>query len=681
MASNRYYDSIVNSGDPNVGVDNVYATIEAARAASRVSIFVIASTDAADITIAAGDAVQRIVGEASASASVPVNITCQKSDVAFEYLLFNGKSLHLDGARCVALACAFIGAVTSGTGLVNSGAIGAGTLNIPWDTGTNGGLRANGYARIDDEVLAYSSGGGAVSGALVISNVNLRGHIETAALAHADNTVITDMTAAHVSINSTDCEILACRFVGCSNPNAQCVIFFASCARPKITDCKFVSCATWSHWAIYPETTTRPTVPGIQIVGCEVDSPTSARIVEGWNMDTQSPFGTSSASGAGQLSGNLFRNFNGDVMRAYFESWNIAGNTIDGVARNTLTYQVNNAANIGAADTTIAYDTAAGVGTLPPRCGRIKIDTEIIYYGSFSGTQFLNCKRGADGTVAAIHLDNAAIENRSQCAIYTPGGPAVFGAAGNLYSGNTFVNMTMFCTQDGGHSNAALTFSTNLIGANNTIKYIDSNTSYKFLENVIALTASTWDFRSGTLQVVFGGIATVTTAANVPTDLTYFTATKGAAPAGLLSTRMFPSGVNISFGKTAGDLGVTVVPMTNKTGGNSVAKTLVDVSAATANAFATPAAGVSTKVAGCVLIGAIADGSDDLIATSFGVVTVTCDTGIVNLGDDIVTSAITAGLGHGIAAGTAAVNTKYGRAMSAKAAGANGDVTVLVMRN
>lgn len=47
-----------------------------------------------------------------------------------------------------------------------------------------------------------------------------------------------------------------------------------------------------------------------------------------------------------------------------------------------------------------------------PEIGRIKIDNEEIFYNGKSKTQFMNCTRGARGTVATTHADDAIVSNK-----------------------------------------------------------------------------------------------------------------------------------------------------------------------------------------------------------------------------------------------------------------------------
>jgi len=69
------------------------------------------------------------------------------------------------------------------------------------------------------------------------------------------------------------------------------------------------------------------------------------------------------------------------------------------VTQNQLNGAINNSTP------TITVDSTTGF----PASGTILIDSELITYASLSGTQFLTCGRGAEGTAAASHADNAIV--------------------------------------------------------------------------------------------------------------------------------------------------------------------------------------------------------------------------------------------------------------------------------
>jgi len=76
-----------------------------------------------------------------------------------------------------------------------------------------------------------------------------------------------------------------------------------------------------------------------------------------------------------------------------------------GIVIPSVANQLNGAINNSV--TTITVDST----TAFPATGRIDIDTELITYTSKNSTQFLGCTRGANGTTAASHLDNAVVTN------------------------------------------------------------------------------------------------------------------------------------------------------------------------------------------------------------------------------------------------------------------------------
>ncbi|MBI4683858.1 MAG: hypothetical protein HY755_01520 [Nitrospirae bacterium] len=72
--------------------------------------------------------------------------------------------------------------------------------------------------------------------------------------------------------------------------------------------------------------------------------------------------------------------------------------------------------NILAADTTIPVASTAGYA---PQ-GRIRIDSEEIFYGSISGNNFINAQRGVAGTTATGHLNTTPVY-QNQCSIRSEG--------------------------------------------------------------------------------------------------------------------------------------------------------------------------------------------------------------------------------------------------------------------
>jgi len=70
---------------------------------------------------------------------------------------------------------------------------------------------------------------------------------------------------------------------------------------------------------------------------------------------------------------------------------------------------INAMGGINNSTATITVDSTTGF----PASGTILIDSELITYASLSATQFLTCGRGASGTTAAAHADNAIVYDAS----------------------------------------------------------------------------------------------------------------------------------------------------------------------------------------------------------------------------------------------------------------------------
>jgi hypothetical protein len=76
-----------------------------------------------------------------------------------------------------------------------------------------------------------------------------------------------------------------------------------------------------------------------------------------------------------------------------------------GVVTPSVANQLNGAINNSV--TTITVDSTTGF----PATGRIDIDSELITYTGITPTTFTGCGRGANGSTAASHLDNAVVTN------------------------------------------------------------------------------------------------------------------------------------------------------------------------------------------------------------------------------------------------------------------------------
>jgi hypothetical protein len=79
------------------------------------------------------------------------------------------------------------------------------------------------------------------------------------------------------------------------------------------------------------------------------------------------------------------------------------GGTVTGAQLSQLDGAINNSV------TTVVVDSTTGF----PAAGTIIIDSELITYTSKTGTDFVGCTRGALGTTAVSHLDNAIVTDAS----------------------------------------------------------------------------------------------------------------------------------------------------------------------------------------------------------------------------------------------------------------------------
>jgi len=113
---------------------------------------------------------------------------------------------------------------------------------------------------------------------------------------------------------------------------------------------------------------------------------------------------SASASTSGSATCNPYYEF-GPFGQTYGYGWgtfNWSGFSST-VTQNQLNGAINNSV------TTITVDSTTGF----PASGTILIDSELITYVSLNGTQFLTCGRGAEGTTAASHADNAVVYDAS----------------------------------------------------------------------------------------------------------------------------------------------------------------------------------------------------------------------------------------------------------------------------
>jgi hypothetical protein len=115
------------------------------------------------------------------------------------------------------------------------------------------------------------------------------------------------------------------------------------------------------------------------------------------------------------------------------------GGVITGAQLTQLNGAINNSV------TTVIVDSTTGF----PASGTIAIDSELITYTSKTGTQFNGCVRGALGTTAASHLDNALTYNASG---YNGWGQSISQTSSNqlrLWSQSNFGQDLLFAPMQG----------------------------------------------------------------------------------------------------------------------------------------------------------------------------------------------------------------------------------------
>jgi hypothetical protein len=647
----------------------VYSTLQAAITDKKVSIFVHSAGDTSDITIASTDFVARILGEASLLSAIPVNVTCAKVGVSFEFLLFSSKRLKFTAARCLALGCVFTGTITPGTGALNDGTgINTTDLSIVWDGGANGGLPSGGYAVIDNEPFGYRSGGGASSGTLVVGTTARRGQFDTAGFDHADNAVITDLTDGHLIVEADDCTALTCQFISCIGPYTHCIIQRTGKNRMRVVSSTFLSNTTWSCIAWAPANDSSSDYGRNSVSACVFDTNTNTNAL----IDTFQPNTATNTHRACALAisinGCLFRDFPGIAIRQYGLIWNISGNVFESTTLMNRTFQINLGGGITAVQTTVPYDTQVGSVSPAPR-GFMKIDSEIISYIQ-SATPLTSCGRGLAGTTAATHADNAVITVMGQIAVLiVPGPSSISGAslvAGCLFQ--TCMNPLFTYELDWtGNIGIMPSVAIETSGINGGTLTLGPNYSL-FMNNA----SHAIDCRSRTGISIIGKTGS-STISNLGTDTFLFTG-KGTV-IGLPYGNIFNSGVGLGLGRIAGDTSTIGLPATNRTGATSVVGNVVIHDAANANSVVNAGIiAVSNVVAG-VVVNAVANLADLSYAVE-GIVTVNCDTGAVAINDRLGTSLITAGLAATNAAPL--FNTYFAIAKTAKAAGANGSVKAVL---
>lgn len=732
------YDAIVDSADTNAaGKGNVYSTLQAAIAAGHNSILFRSSTDGSDITIGSGDGVTRIVGDSSTTAVMPVNITCQKTGVLFDSLTFSSKKLTLEATQCRAFACIFAGTIGNPTALLN-GALSESGTSMPFDGGTNGGLASAINVRIDNEYMTVVSGGAAVSGTATVyrtwhtaftaswphaDNATITdigvGHLEIKA-ADCEITACfwiacsnSDAQCVYISAAGSRARITACSFL--SNTTFACIGLQANSSnQPELVEVvgtKFSGNATKQAVIQTLDKANNASsghIHALKVNGCSFSGMDygaikciGVRFNIAGNTFTSGNSGPSSRTNLVDLSGGLsgttaadksipFDTDGGSVgTRPQMGLVEIGSELVTYAARKTGTTSGTATATSattltdgGAAWSTDQwYQQVIVAGT---SWGIVVSNTAtVITVDSWRGgtpsstaayavrASLVGCSRGMLGTTAAAPADNATITYISEQAICFIGSNVVAAAQANIVSGNTFVGVRTgyLChTYTGGISLSApaalfsgnsLTSVTRLFGHNNFVFATNQNTP-----------SMAMDGRSGTGQVYVASQGPMAFS-NIAADAVFFSPT---VPSGVPTAYRLTDGKKLQMGAAAGNLAPICIPMTNKTGANSVTGNIAAIRNATSDSsFVDNPGAASNRVCGVQQETGVADGSDCLVAVA-GVVQVLCTTAAVARGDLLATSATagqaaTAAGGHG---------TILGKALEAKGAGSTGLVRCLI---
>lgn len=668
----KYFDAVVDaSGGRSTAGVQIYSKIVDAIAAGHRSIFVRGTAgDTVDIVVASGDNVRRIIGQDGQTSLVPVNVTSNKADVLFESLQFfdgaNAKFLRLNGARNVSFACVYLGNLVNRTALLNDGTgINSTDLSIAYDTGSSPDfIPTRGMAKIDNEVFGYSAGGGAASGTLTVSaGTPPRGSMDTLADSHADDAPIVSLHDAHLAINAADCQVVQNRFIACSNNNVHCIGVFRAGARARLISNVYLLNDTYSVIATFPEDSTSQEPKGMQVVGSTFDGNTTTDfLLTFFNRDDHNIRGDPDGIG---VAGNFFSLFSAGAIMLHGRSWNISGNSFNGVSGNG-SFLLNGA--IIATDTTFNIDTIIGNH---PRKGMILIDSEWIFYSVLTGTQAVSCIRGALGTTAAAHADNAGCQQQSQRLFYNKDtNISTNGALYHLITGNTVTGTGIVHISNGGNTNHCRVYYADNAITNPAAVYSEENAQW--INNLISSSGSwTFDFRSKSAQSVFGGRLRGAAFANLASD-TFLFVPSVQSVTGTPTTLVIPTNRIFALGRSAGDVVQIAMPLTNRTGANSVAAALVALDNANDNSFVNNPGAASARVIGVCVEAGIADGSPALVAIH-GTVAVTCTTAGAVVAGDILEFSATAGQAQtSVAPPTDGI--VFGKAMTAKAAAAAGSV-------
>jgi len=121
---------------------------------------------------------------------------------------------------------------------------------------------------------------------------------------------------------------------------------------------------------------------------------------------TMPTLSSATASTSGSATCNPYYDF-GPFGQTYGYGWGTFN--WSGFSSTVTQTAINAMGGINNSTATITVDSTTGF----PASGTILIDSELITYASKSATQFLTCGRGAEGTTAAAHADNAIVYDAS----------------------------------------------------------------------------------------------------------------------------------------------------------------------------------------------------------------------------------------------------------------------------
>lgn len=150
---------------------------------------------------------------------------------------------------------------------------------------------------------------------------------------------------------------------------------------------------------------------------------------------------SSTATGGGSSVIAQYQLNNGTNIGTFQDGWGAGlwGGVITGSALTQLNGAINNSV------TTITVDSTANF----PAAGTLLIDNELITYSGKSSTQFTGCSRGALGTTAASHLDNALVDDAADYYGWGQSASATTNTQLRLWSQSNFGQDLLFSPRQG----------------------------------------------------------------------------------------------------------------------------------------------------------------------------------------------------------------------------------------